>query len=180
MPCIRVLRRRDCYRAVRDAITAGCDRFGMRVVEYSVQGNHLHLLCEAGDRRALSRGLQGLLLRVARAVNRTLGRTGRVCGDRYRSRPLRIPAEVRHALVYVLQNAKGRFGVWPQVEAYGTRAIWLDPCSSARAFFGLEERWLPAARSWMLTGGWGRAGPIDPDDLPARAVRRLAMTAACG
>jgi hypothetical protein len=38
-------------------------------VHFSVQGNHVHLLVEAGSRSALVRGLQGLAIRMARAVN---------------------------------------------------------------------------------------------------------------
>ena len=37
--------------------------------------NHIHLLCEATDRRALSRGLQGLFVRIAKALN-NLGTMG--------------------------------------------------------------------------------------------------------
>jgi REP element-mobilizing transposase RayT len=48
------------------------------VVHFSVQRDHLHLIVEASDRRALSRGMQGLSIRVARAANGELGRKGRV------------------------------------------------------------------------------------------------------
>ena len=66
------------YRVVRGALDRGAARFGFRLIEFSVQSNHLHLLCEARDRRALARGLQGLLIRIARGLNRLLGRRGRV------------------------------------------------------------------------------------------------------
>jgi len=63
------------------------------------QDDHLHLIVEADDTRALGRGLRGLAIRVARAVNRALGRRGRVWGDRYHARALTTPREVRHCLV---------------------------------------------------------------------------------
>jgi len=40
-----------------------------RVVEYSVQANHVHFLVEASDERALSRNMNGLTTRIARGLN---------------------------------------------------------------------------------------------------------------
>src|SRR5262249_10884764 len=51
-----------------------------------------------------SRGMQGLTIRLARAINRALGRTGKVFADRYHARILKTPTEVRNAVEYVLQN----------------------------------------------------------------------------
>ncbi|MBI4704698.1 MAG: hypothetical protein HY744_26645 [Deltaproteobacteria bacterium] len=76
------LRLRPRFEAIRKALGAGAARFGLRLVHYSVQDYHLHLLCEASDRRALGRGVQGLAVRLARALNRLLGRRGKVCADR--------------------------------------------------------------------------------------------------
>jgi REP element-mobilizing transposase RayT len=43
-----------------------------RVIEYSVQSNHVHAIVEANDERSLSRGMNGLATRVARGFNRVL------------------------------------------------------------------------------------------------------------
>ena len=83
------------FRAVRRALTGARARFGFRLVHFSVQRDHLHLLAEASDRRALSRGMQGLSIRVAKAVNRRLGRRGAVFADRYHARALKTPREAR-------------------------------------------------------------------------------------
>src|SRR5882724_2800867 len=40
-----------------------------RIVHFSVQADHLHLLVEARDKRALSAGIKGLAVRIARRVN---------------------------------------------------------------------------------------------------------------
>jgi len=74
----------------------------------------------------LRRGVQGLTIRVAKAVNRALGRRGKVWDDRYHARALPTPREVRHALVYVLQNCRKHLP--------GFRG--LDPRSSAAWFDG--------------------------------------------
>src|SRR5262245_6191892 len=62
------------FRQIKRAFRYGCDRFGMRLCEFSVQDGHIHLIVEAEDKNALSRGMQGLEIRLARAVNRVLGR----------------------------------------------------------------------------------------------------------
>ena len=41
---------------------------GLRIVQFSVQGNHLHLIVEADSSTALSRGMQGLCIRLAKAL----------------------------------------------------------------------------------------------------------------
>src|SRR5258705_1033921 len=102
LPGIPSLRRSLMFAAVRAAIAAGCSRFGMRVVQFSLQGNHVHLIVEASDALSLARGMQGLEVRVARAVNKAAGRSGRVFDDHYFARELRTPAEVRRAVRYVL------------------------------------------------------------------------------
>ena len=106
------LRQQALVGVVRGALRAGKERFGLRVVHYSIQRDHLHLVVEAADRRALTRGMHGLGVRVARGVNRMLDKTGRVLGDRYHARALRTPREVRNVLAYVLLNARrhGRVG----------------------------------------------------------------------
>jgi hypothetical protein len=74
------------------------------VLHFSVQHDHVHLLVEADGHTGLRRGIQGLAIRIAKGINRALHRHGRIWADRYHSRTLNTPREVRHALVYVLQN----------------------------------------------------------------------------
>ena len=105
------LRTRRCFTALARAFGGGADRFGFKLVHYSVQGNHLHLLVEARDERALSRGMNGLGVRVARGLNRVMRRHGRVLDDRYHSRILRSPTETRRVRAYLLQNARRHYGL---------------------------------------------------------------------
>jgi hypothetical protein len=69
------------------------------VVHFSFQENHAHLIVEADDKSSLSRGLNGLSVRLARAYNRVLGRRGRLWAERFHARALRTPREMRRALV---------------------------------------------------------------------------------
>jgi hypothetical protein len=130
------------------------------LVHYSVQSNHLHLVCEARDRNALSRGIQALAIRIAKCLNRLLRRAGKLFADRYHDRILRSPREVRNALAYVLNNAAKHGVEVPRGEP--------DACSSGRWFDGwrgvarLEPASSPLARAktWLLTVGWLLHGRI--------------------
>ncbi|HEY4157123.1 MAG TPA: transposase, partial [Polyangiaceae bacterium] len=129
------LRQKRTFKAVRAALAAAREQFGFRLVQYSVQGNHIHLIAEADDRVALTRGVQGLTIRVALAVNRAHSRSGRVFGDRYHARTLKTPLQVRRALLYVLRNDRHHLAK----RGLSLAAWHWDPCSSARAFDGWKE-----------------------------------------
>src|SRR6478752_5525505 len=105
------LRSRRCFTALSRAFWGGANRFGFRLVHYSVQGNHVHLLVEAEDEKALGRGMKGLGVRVAKGLNRVMRRHGKVLDDRYHGHILRTPTEVRRAREYLLQNARRHYGM---------------------------------------------------------------------
>src|SRR6185503_20762307 len=90
------------------------------------------LIVEARDPRELARALQGLCIRMAKGLNRVMGRKGTVFADRYHARSLATPTEVRRALVYVLGNGR------KHLTRVGHRlpSSWLDPFSSAAWFDG--------------------------------------------
>ena len=140
-------------RAIEDAMRAVKDRFGMRVVHYSIQGNHLHLLVEVDDAEALARGMQGLAIRIAKRLNALIGRRGAVFADRYHSRALETRREVANAVRYVLNNYRKH-----TLEHLPPR--WDDPWSSARFLSGAMESNAPVmpARTWLLRIGWRAAG----------------------
>ncbi|MBK7398643.1 MAG: hypothetical protein IPJ34_20685 [Myxococcales bacterium] len=162
------LRGAEVFPAIAAALSAHrAAGAAFRVVHFSVQDTHLHLIVEAQDARALRLGAQGLGVRLARAINRALGRRGRVFDDRYHARALRTPREVRIALAYVLHNFK-KHQVWvPTV---------VDPCSSALWFDGFREvRGAPLAaraavhapRTWLVRVGWRRHGLVSVRERPA-------------
>ncbi|HEX6812275.1 MAG TPA: transposase, partial [Planctomycetota bacterium] len=168
------LRQKAEYAALRAAFVKGKDRFGFRLCHYAILNDHLHLIVEAPDRRALARGVQGLAIRVARALNRLWRRRGKVFADRYHDRILKSPREVRHALRYVLANGKkhaaeGREVSVPAAIDTFTSAPWFAGFRERVTVRGLDtiERPTADARSWMLTLGWRRHGLLSVHDLPA-------------
>ena len=160
------------------AALAASSHAAFRVVELSVQRDHVHLIVEAHDNAALSAGMKGLGVRVARGVNRALRRRGRVWSDRYHARELTSPRSVRNALVYVLHNAR----------KHRASLAFVDPCSSAAWFEGFRRdelvavaaadaraiaaaagnpRPTAAARTWLAGVGWRRLGLIGIPETPA-------------
>jgi len=144
------------------------NRDWFRIVHYSVQENHVHLIVEAEDTEALSSGVRGLMVRIARRVNGLLRRRGRFWADRWHGRDLEGPRQVRNALVYVLQNHRKH-----------ARGAALDPLSSAESFDGFASALPPTFRSvgppcvgkaktWLLKSGWRRRGLIELSERPAR------------
>ena len=131
--------------AVIGALQAGSARKGFRVVHFSVLRDHIHLVVEATDAQALTRGVQCLSIRVARQINRALGRRGKVFADRYHARALRTPTEVRRAIAYVVHN----FAKHEVRAGRGQPAGFLDLLSSQ----GIPLR---EPRTWLLRIGWKR------------------------
>ena len=98
------LRTHRCFRALHRAFARGCERFGFRLIHFSVQGNHIHMIAEAPDPQALGRAMKGLEVRMARALNKVMRRRGPVFADRYHAHLLTSPGEAARAVRYVLDN----------------------------------------------------------------------------
>ena len=159
---------------VATAVAAACERNGMRICEFSMQSNHIHLLVEADGNEGLSRGMQGLLVRLARRLNRHWQRRGTVFPDRYHAVAITCPKQARNTLAYVLNNAR-KHGHEHAPEG------WVDPFSSAPWFDAYSDRaperefGRPTAEPhfWLLRDGWANAGGSFPTDyLPSRRATR--------
>ena len=171
------LRSQRMFAAMRMMIARASEK-GLRVLHFSVQANHLHLIVEADEREALARGIQRLLSRIALALNGIARRRGKVWRDRYFRQDLTSPQQVRNALVYVLFNIRKHaqssdedVALWrDSVDPYSSTA-WLDgwsedsrPPDSGLARFGSPI--VAAAQSWLLRDGWKRRGRIRLTERP--------------
>ena len=176
-PGVTRLRRFELGKVLRRAFVHGCRMtvegdLEFRICQFSIQGNHIHMICEAHSNTALARGVQGWSVRVARGLNGHLERSGSVFDDRYHVEILTTPRQTRNALCYVIQNAR-RHG-----ERLVPRYHGMDPFSSAWWFDGWtddawrqglgppETRTVAEASSWMLKLGWRRHGLIDINETP--------------
>jgi putative transposase len=177
---LRPLRSQHVFPTLRRALAQAARRSAaFRVVHFSVQLDHLHLIVEASDKAALSSGMRGLVVRLARQVNQLLMRKGPLWADRWHGRVLTSPRQVRNALVYVFGNFRKH--------APPRTAPGVDPFSSAACFDGWRlatrgdggrhaprsaarvdpnESGVVAARTWLVRKGWRRHGLIGLEERP--------------
>jgi REP element-mobilizing transposase RayT len=141
------LRTHRCFRALQRAFAAGCERFGFRLVHFSVQGNHIHMIVEAPDAEALARAMKGIEVRMARALNKVMDRHGPVFADRYHAHLLTSPREAANAVRYVLEN-----WIIHAMRNADPIPCGVDPyCSAAVRDWG--PLLVAKPRSWMLCVG---------------------------
>src|SRR3954469_17932835 len=141
------LRSRRAFRLVEQSLADALGRFGLRVIQFTVMGNHIHLIVEADSSAALSRGMQGLCIRIAKALNRLMNRSGAVFSDHFHSRILRTPAELVNGIPYALGNHARHSGETSAVDRYSAPALAPDR----------RELILSQPRTWLLRTGWRRA-----------------------
>jgi len=163
--------------AIKGATEREASRF--RILHFSVQRDHVHLIVEASDKRALSSGIRSVAIRIALCVNELLRRRGRFWADRWHGRDLASPRQVRNAFSYVLTNFRKH-------EKSGV-GHGVDPFSSGSRFDGWRDfspgERLPRAgpygslvshvvvsraKTWLGLVGWRRVGLIRLDEAPAR------------
>ena len=171
---LRSLRDKDLTVAIGESFRAlvGSERAKrFRICAFSLQTDHVHLLVEASNREALSKGMRSVTIRIAKAVNRTLGRRGKVVQDRFHVHVLKTPMDVRNALVYVF------FNCFKHRVRQGEIENGLDCRSSAAWFPGWTHvRPLTArppvspAETWLRGTGWTMHGLLRRWERPA-AVR---------
>jgi REP element-mobilizing transposase RayT len=180
------LRRRCVYRAVREATLTTARREDFRIIQLSIQHNHVHLLVEASDKQALASGMQGFQISAAKHLNAAISegrpgprRRGAVFPDRYHAEIITSPTQARNSLAYVMNNFRKH-----REDQSAPASTWkIDWFSSAIMFPGWAEygdepflwRW-PATydplityqpRTWLLREGWKTAGPIFCTDVPS-------------
>jgi putative transposase len=185
-PDVGSLRKREVFRAICEAlVTVWKLEDSFHVVQFSVQRTHIHLLCEARDRKALATGMQTFGISAAKRINALIvdsegrRRRGSVFPDRYHVRILKKPRQVRNCLSYVLNNWRHH----GEDKGVHSSAWQLDPFSSAVTFEGWKERehrpgmrfvqppgyvaplvWAPS--TWLLNVGWRRYALISAFDVP--------------
>lgn len=146
-PHVWNLRSRRCHAIIAAGLRGVVGRPGFRVVHFSIQGDHLHLVVEADDASALASGMKALSGRIAIRLNQLMGRRGAVFADRYHAHVLHTPREVRNALAYAL----GNFASHAKRRGTCVAGDFVDPYSSAveRGPDGPPPP-VSAARSWLL------------------------------
>jgi putative transposase len=173
------LRRQAIFGAIRRTLPQTA-RSWFRLVHFSVQDDHVHLIVEADDQPSLGRGMAGVAIRMARAANRILQRRGPIWSCRYHARALTTPREVRNALVYVIFNHRkhlpGASG-WDVCSSAPWLEGWETPLMGP-PFDGSESPPVRRPETWLARTGWKRFGLIRCGEAPkAKRVARRAVVA---
>src|SRR5690606_72993 len=105
-PDVVDLRAREILDTIIGVFMELKDRPEMRVTQFAILSNHIHMIVEAECSSTLARGMQALTVRLARWINRATLRTGKLFVDRYHAHVLRTPREVRNAVRYVRENSR--------------------------------------------------------------------------
>jgi putative transposase len=180
------LRRRVTYRAIREATLTTARRERFRIVQLSIQRDHVHLIVEADNTEALAAGMQGFQISAAKHLNAAISkgkpgprRRGSVFPDRYHAQIITSPRQARHALNYVMNNFRKH-----QEDRVSPVSKWMiDWFSSAAMFPGWAEYgdepflWrgpetydpliVYQPRTWLLREGWKKAGEISCHAVPS-------------
>ena len=160
------LRSKRSFRVIARAFAMASVRFDSQIIQFSVQGDHIHCLIEATNSVLLAKTVQGLSIRIARGLNAMMGRTGRVFHDRYHAHILKTPTEVRHARHYIRNNFRNHAAARPNV---ALSASWVDPFSSDAPSMSFT---LPPGRCWLLgTAAARRAQALDKTTAPPRDLQ---------
>ena len=177
------LRRPHMFRAIRAGLEVMRKRVDdCRIVHFSVQGNHIHLLCEADNRMALARGVQGFQISAAKHLNQEISkergtrRRGQVFADRYHVRAITSVRETRNVLCYVMNNWRHHGYRGPtlfngKLDAYSSGLFFPGWAEQFRRYVpeGYEPPAVAAPRTWYLEKGWKIVKAISVYEVPGSA-----------
>ena len=92
------IRNKTTFRLLKRAILNG-RRKGLRIIHYSFQKNHVHLIVEADSNQVLTKGMRAVTVTMAMGMKK-----GRIQTQRYHLHVLKSLRETKNAVRYVLFN----------------------------------------------------------------------------
>lgn len=164
------IRRKPALRAFQRAIQRAQD-FGLHVLHYSILSNHIHMIVEAKDKKALRSGMSSIATSFAIASQRLFHIKGAIFHGRYHLKVIRTIRQMRNTLEYVLLNyckhvdfvehidsfsSGGHFPHWRKLIP---RRRWNDVLGWGVDGLSdkLDTAGLSRPRSWLARQGWMRA-----------------------
>lgn len=152
------IKNKQCLKLLKKAIV-NARSHGLRIIHFSLQSNHIHLLIESESNEILTRGMRSLTVTIAKGL-----KAGRVQLERYHLHVLRTIREAKNAAQYVLFNQqKHERGTYSKVDRYSSllsleRAAELIKSYARKAgitiMIGHAERWQSdKEKSFLLKKG---------------------------
>lgn len=110
-----LIRNKLCLKLLKRAIM-NARSHGLRIVHFSLQSNHVHLIIETENNSILSKGMRSLTVTFAKGIKK-----GKVQLERYHLHVLRSIAEAKNATRYVLFNKqKHEKGTYSKIDEYSS------------------------------------------------------------
>jgi REP element-mobilizing transposase RayT len=111
------IRNKTCLKLLKRAIV-NARSYGLRVIHFSMQHNHIHLILEPSSNEILTRGMRSLTITFAKGL-----KAGKVQIERYHLHVLKSVREAKNAVHYVLFNKqKHEKGICSTIDEYCS--IW--------------------------------------------------------
>lgn len=92
------IRNKDSLRLLKRAIINARAK-GLRVIHFSMQSNHIHIIVESSENKTLTKGMRSLTVTFAKGLKR-----GKVQTERFHLHVLKSVKEAKNAIRYVLFN----------------------------------------------------------------------------
>jgi hypothetical protein len=146
-------------------------KFGLRIVHYSIQRDHLHMFAEADGAEALALGMRSFGCRFGKAIRKIAGGRGPVFAGRYHLQLLETPTQVRNTLAYVLQNQAKHTKLIKHLDRYSSAPYFgqwkilfkgkMGPVLGSASRPPPLPQFLSPPKTWLAREGWQRARDVN-------------------
>ena len=92
------IKNKDCLKLLKRSIQ-NAQKLGLKIIHFSLQSNHVHIITEADNNEILTKGMRALTITFAKGLKK-----GGVQIERYHLHVLKTIREAKHAIQYVLFN----------------------------------------------------------------------------
>lgn len=139
----------------------------LHVLHFSLQSNHVHLILECVNNKALANGMKSLAGGFGRAIRKCGGGEGPVFKGRYHLQLIKKPKQMKSGLAYVLLNQSKHEELVPYSDRFSSSAHFhqwkkllgkdTGPLLPSRQKHRrLLPNYLSSPRSWLAQEGWQR------------------------
>jgi REP element-mobilizing transposase RayT len=92
------IKNKECLKLLKRSIQ-NAKKTGLKIIHFSLQSNHVHLITEAEDNKTLTQGMRALTITFAKGLKK-----GKIQIERYHLHVLKSIKEAKFAIQYVLFN----------------------------------------------------------------------------
>jgi len=137
------IRNKECLKLLKRSIE-NAQKMGLKVIHFSLQSNHVHLITEAENNEVLTRGMRALTITFSKGLKK-----GRVQLERYHLHVLKTLRETKHAIQYVLFNQQKHDNLKSShIDGYSSALYLNDGLKIVRNFAKKNKLTLKIGKIW--------------------------------